>query len=404
MKKNILFRALVLLLAVCLAAALTGCGALNAYVEISNALEAMNETDDPESSTDAPQSSSKPTDENDPQSSSKPADENDPQSSFQPESDSTGDPQQTPGDNEFLITAEDSLEELRMIMQDSDYLAAIAFIGYIEGPMGDGYGELFRQNGYSFWYPFVEEIPYDRLVETDGWEMYCIVPRDEDASVAVNQWLMREYGGQVNGSTGNVLYRSESGEPILLLCNIDATVPNTDVTVTAPDGSWVNFHPSVTSYSDGTIRVNTSVELLDFTVPIVWSTGEQLAFEQLQGSWTCWDALTPAGDPLVCSLTFYQEDGADRVAYGYGVPESEFYEFFTGVCYESDQDPSVTLFEMELTGGVALEDIEPYEFRGAYRIEASQDSADAIIVTHMDGTPLVYGCEGGSFTFYRGNG
>lgn len=392
MKKNILFRIMVLLLTVCLAAAFTGCGALNAYVEIRSALEAMNEADSVDNGVTVPESSSGS------------ADTDDSQSVSSLESKPVSESQQTPEDNTPPVAAEDALEELRAAMRNSDYLAAIAFIGYIEGPMGDGYGELYRQNGYSYWYPFVEEIPYDRLVETDGWEMYCIVPRDEDASVAVNQWLMREYDGQVGGSTGNVLYRSESGEPILLLCNIDGTVPNTDVTVTAPDGSWVNFHPSVTAYSDGTLRVNTTVELLDFTVPIVWDTGEELSFEQLQGSWTSWDALTPAGDALVCSLSFYQDDGANCVAYGYGLPESEFYEFFTGTCYASDQDPGVTLFEMELTGGAALEDIDPYAFRGAYRIALSPDRTDAITVTHLEGTPLVYGCEGGTFTFYRGNG
>lgn len=405
MKKKILYRVLALLMVVCLTAAFAGCGALNAYVEIAGALDEMAGTGDPSSSAVLPGEEDD-SDPEKPDAGSKP--ENIPTESTPAENvpaEST--PQDTePSESEDeAVTAEESLAELRMLMQGSDYVAAIAFIGYVEGPMGDGYGEFFYQQGYTYWYPFINEIPYDRLVETDGYEMYCLVPRDEDASVAVNQWLMREYGGQVGGSTGDVLYRSESGEPILLLCNLNANVPNMDVTVVGADGEEVNFNPSITMYSDGWVGVNTPDNVLDFTIPMVWDTGAELSPDELQGSWTCWDALTPAGDPLVCSLTFYENEyGGDAVTYSYGLPESEIFEQFTGMWYPSDQDPSVTMFEMELTGGTALEETEPYWFRGAYRITASQDSADAIIVTHLEGTPLVYGCEGGSFTFYRGNG
>ena len=59
------------------------------------------------------------------------------------------------------------------------------------------------------------------------------------------------------------------------------------------------------------------------------------------------------------------------------------------------------MFEMELVGGLALEEVDPYWFRGAFRITVSPQDGDYITVTHLDGTPLIYGCEGGTFEFQR---
>lgn len=394
MKKTLLLRTLALLLVLCMTAAFAGCGALNAYVEIKDAVDTLNGADAP----DTPESPDQPDTPVEPDNSDQP---DAPDTPDTPEEPKPAEPEEDPESGE--LTAADSLAELRSGIDGTGCIAAIAYIGRIEGPMGDGYDNFFVQQGYTYWYPFINEIPYDRFVETDGYELYCIVPRDADASVAVNQWFMREYAGTVGGSTGNVLYRSESGEPFLLLCNLNETIPNADVNIVSADGETVSFNPLLYRFDDGTVCVQCPDNVLDFTLPMVEQfVGETAEVTGLTGSWRCESALTPAGDPLVCKLEFYiDEYGSNRVSYWYGAPYSEIYEFFDGVWYSGDQDPSVTMFEMELVGGVALEEVDPYWFRGAYRITVSPQDGDLITVTHLDGTPLIYGCEGGAFEFQR---
>ena len=80
----------------------------------------------------------------------------------------------------------DSYESLINTLYYTESVFGEAFIGYIEGPMGTGYEEFFEERGYLEKYPFIAEIPYERYVETNGNEMYCIVPRDKNSSVSVN--------------------------------------------------------------------------------------------------------------------------------------------------------------------------------------------------------------------------
>ena len=63
-------------------------------------------------------------------------------------------------------------------------------------------------------YPFIAEIDENHIIGGTGY-LYCIVPVDENASVAINRvkWDNKTRSEKVT----EVLYRSESGEPVLLL-------------------------------------------------------------------------------------------------------------------------------------------------------------------------------------------
>ena len=59
--------------------------------------------------------------------------------------------------------------------------------------------------------------------------LYCIVPVDENASVSINrmEWNKNTCAFEVS----NVLYRSETGEPVLLLANLDGVAYEADTQV-----------------------------------------------------------------------------------------------------------------------------------------------------------------------------
>ena len=143
---------------------------------------------------------------------------------------------------------DDSIDLLRESMADPSYLFAAAFIGSSAGGPDDlelplpewileTDPELCAQ------YTFIRQIPRERVVGSGG-SLFCVVPRDPNATLAVNriQWNPQ------NEDYDNleVLYRSESGEPILLYACADmgeSPYPDTEVIVTDSKGRTITWYP-----------------------------------------------------------------------------------------------------------------------------------------------------------------
>lgn len=129
---------------------------------------------------------------------------------------------------------DDSLDLLRQELDErqQDERFAVAYIGDIDGklsnlaiPLRDWIND--KAPGLCAQYTFVRNIPQERVVDDRG-SLFCVVPRDPNATVAVNRVRWSEAkGGYENVE---VLYRSESGEPILLFVSNDLGAVPTDTT------------------------------------------------------------------------------------------------------------------------------------------------------------------------------
>ena len=129
---------------------------------------------------------------------------------------------------------DDSLDLLRQELDErqQDERFAVAYIGDIDGdlsdlaiPLRDWIND--KAPGLCAQYPFVRNIPQERVVDDSG-SLFCVVPRDPNATVAVNRVRWNEAKGGYE--TLEVLYRSESGEPILLFISNDLGTVPTDTT------------------------------------------------------------------------------------------------------------------------------------------------------------------------------
>ena len=104
----------------------------------------------------------------------------------------------------------------------------------------------------------------EQVVAPGGWDIYCIVPADENADVAVN-----EYGWLTEGAelpeAGELLYHGSGAAPVYLIANESDIMPNTQVTVTAADGTAVIYQPFL-SLRDGSLAVPEDGTVYDFTV------------------------------------------------------------------------------------------------------------------------------------------
>ena len=124
----------------------------------------------------------------------------------------------------FSQEAETSLGWLRDRMNFPMTMFGAAYLGYVGGLSEDGFAA-----GFSGWlwetneamlrkYPFIAEIDENHIIGRAG-HLYCIVPADGNATVAINrvQWNEKTQTDEVV----EVLYRSETGEPVLLFANLD---------------------------------------------------------------------------------------------------------------------------------------------------------------------------------------
>ena len=129
---------------------------------------------------------------------------------------------------------DDSLDLLRQELDErqQDERLAVAYIGDINGSLSDLAVPLRdwindTAPGLCAQYTFVRNIPQERVVGDSG-SLFCVVPRDPNATVAVNRVRWNEAKGGYEAL--EVLYRSESGDPILLFVSNDLGTVPTDTT------------------------------------------------------------------------------------------------------------------------------------------------------------------------------
>ena len=139
-----------------------------------------------------------------------------------------------------------SLVMLRQAMVETPQQFAVAYFGYA---LPDGNTPV---NPYAVMagvapqlcenLPFLLQIPKENLVGTDG-NLFCVVPADENATVAVN-WTPWDELASTYGNA-KVLYRSEKGDPFLLMTTNTPECIETEVIITDSQGNVTIWYPFI---------------------------------------------------------------------------------------------------------------------------------------------------------------
>ena len=176
----------------------------------------------------------------------------------------------------FSQEAETSLGWLRDRIDFSTTMFGAAYLGYVGGLFDEGF-----EAGFPAWlqetneamlleYPFIAEINDEHIIGGAG-HLYCIVPVDENATVAINrvQWNEKTQTDEVT----EVLYRSESGEPVLLFANLDgiAHEADTQVFITDNNGNTCEWYPSL--------------DAMSHLAPCTSEAGDYLSFDFTEYAW-----------------------------------------------------------------------------------------------------------------------
>ncbi|MGN0689297.1 MAG: hypothetical protein ACI4KH_02630 [Oscillospiraceae bacterium] len=131
--------------------------------------------------------------------------------------------------------AETDMQSVEEVIQGTDYVFAVCYAGYTTNDIDSAFLNLQSR------YPLISLIPKERWVETDGGEVYCIIPKDKNATVTVNE-LVFDDTSETFYRIDKVLYSSEKGEPILIRGNISDIFSNIQVVVT-DSGNSVTYSP-----------------------------------------------------------------------------------------------------------------------------------------------------------------
>ena len=169
----------------------------------------------------------------------------------------------------FSREAEQSLAWLRDRIDFPQTMFGAAYLGYVEEDSGGDWLSAADQAMLEA-YPFLAEIDENHIIGSVG-HLYCIVPVDKNASVAINriQWNENTYTYE----NTEVCYRSESGEPVLLFANLDGVAYecDTQVYITDNSGNSCEWYPSLDSMS--------------YLWPCISETGDYLSFDFTEYGW-----------------------------------------------------------------------------------------------------------------------
>ena len=147
-------------------------------------------------------------------------------------------PKDDPDDSEKV---ESGLDLLRACMAEDDQLAgAVAYLGQREPNDRSSMTEWLLENSGDLVseLPFLLEIPAERVLGGESGKLYCIVPRDENTSLAVNHVTWESQGNGVWPVADEVLYREEYAQPVLVFVNYEEwpDEPDTEINLVTNNG------------------------------------------------------------------------------------------------------------------------------------------------------------------------
>ena len=122
--------------------------------------------------------------------------------------------------------AEQSLADLRETIRAAGAVLGCAYLGSTGGEESTDLTALLEGADCLTAYPFLREIPAEQVVAPGGWDIYCIVPADENADVAVNEYGWLNEGAELP-EAGELRYHGSGAAPVYLIANESDSMPNT---------------------------------------------------------------------------------------------------------------------------------------------------------------------------------
>ena len=319
----------------------------------------------------------------------------------------------------FSQEAETSLGWLRDRINFPMTMFGAAYLGYLGGLSEDGFAA-----GFSGWlwetneamlreYPFIAEIDENHIIGRAG-HLYCIVPVDGNATVAINrvQWNEKTQTDEVV----EVLYRSETGEPVLLFANLDGVAYEADTQIFISDssGNICEWDPSLDAMSHLAPCTSEAGDYLSFDfTEYAWYNAPSEFADWLSDGWSGMTALGLAGSQSTgmgwitetmvgetsryayFSLRFYLEDetgGSVDLEWAYE-DSDDFDEIWSGfwAIQTIPDGPSYVTLSLSLVGGNSYGATDgPMYLRETYPLLISPSGTELLVGAGESGVCLPF--------------
>lgn len=277
------------------------------------------------------------------------------------------------------VDAESSLNALRQAMVGTTQTFAVAYFGWgnIEAPKDVFDWMMNCAPQLCSDLPFLLSIPEEKVFGQTG-DIFCIVPANPDASVAVYR---RNWDTEDEYEYSEHVYISKAGDPILLLCNYNGLEPDTEVIITDPDGTQTVWYPQTNSELFVMPLYNDHWDTLffDFT-----SYAEYLASDYFELQEENWEL--PTREDLIGQAWGMEEllkDGRETVSVIYFDTDTAYVRWTTG--YDDDyhvfEDAS---WDLTYEQGFAVLTIDFREFAGILRYNLLYDEETGWLYTMVD--------------------
>lgn len=300
-----------------------------------------------------------------------------------------------------------SLQSLRDTLVAADTVVGTAYLGYVGGLFEEGFEAGFpawmEKNNEEFLkaYPFIASIDSEHIIGSAG-HLYAIIPRDPNATLAINRFNYDRVTGSFDG--GEVIYRSESGEPVLLFANLDGDsfFPDTEVLLTDDTGETYTWYPCfseegflVPCYREGMEICSMD---LSFDIPGVdaqlsdwlmdgWLGPTELSIsgtEEYGRVWHIWSTAWESDRDAFFMMQFYPTDGVSgRVDIDWNYEgERDYEEQWSGYWNLTTREdwPSYLTLSLSRVGGKSYETTDgPMYIVETYPVLLSRDGGRMVI-------------------------
>ena len=126
-------------------------------------------------------------------------------------------------------------------------IIAVAFVGYYATEADfratPTYADLCKR------YALPDNVPF---IDHTGDELYLVIPRDPNASVAVNNVPAESLTDPDVDAHGPILYKSEEGKPFFIKCQSSGGMTNAEIIIVDNNKHELTYHPQL-STTDGTL-------------------------------------------------------------------------------------------------------------------------------------------------------
>ena len=279
---------------------------------------------------------------------------------------------------------EASLLSLRQSMEGTAQLFAVAYFGYCEpaddNQSADAFAAMTEQAPkLCKELPFLLDIPKENVVGQWG-DLFCIVPLDPNATVAVSKgcWDYDNFQYVYD----DLLYSSDGGEPILLFCNNAGWEPDTELYISGDSGETFWYPQTDVNGCADPLRNDAWDELfLDFSPYRELLTAAHKTMQDAR-----W--VLPTEDMLVGSTwsrAYYLKDDRE-VLYEVCFEEDTLSVRWNDGIDEEDHVYPDAAWELTYEGGFAILSIDFREFAGVLRYNLLYDGENQALYTAMDVT------------------